>query len=135
SPPAPSRGAGTTSASPAAMKVLVLAPNLPDTAPSMRFRMEQWAPYLQDGCQLTFAPFEDEALHDLLYQPGYYGAKALLMLRAFLRRLELPRRATEYDVIFLHREAAAIGPQIVELLLSRSGIPIVYDFDDPVWLP
>lgn len=118
------------------MNILVLTPALPDTSPSMRFRLEQWAPYLEEhGCRLRFLPFEDAALHDVMYQSGRYPAKALLMARALLRRLQVPALAAGHDLVFLHREAAAVGPALVEKLLVRRKIPLVYDFDDPIWLP
>src|SRR6516225_12042712 len=102
----------------------------------MRFRVEQWSRYLErDGFRFTFAPFEDEALHRVIYRPGRYATKALLTARALARRLALLPRVRDYDVVLLHREAATLGPAVLELLLARQGVPIVYDFDDPIWLP
>jgi glycosyltransferase involved in cell wall biosynthesis len=117
------------------MNVLVLTPYLPGTAPAMRFRMEQWAPYLEkEGVRLTFVPFETQALHNVLYQRGHYGAKAVHTLGALFRRLLVLVRVRRYDVIFLHREAALLGPALIERLMAWTGIPVVYDFDDPIWL-
>jgi glycosyltransferase involved in cell wall biosynthesis len=118
------------------MKVLALTPALYDTSPALRFRIEQWAPYLEkEGVQITFVPFEDEPLHRILYRPGAYLRKAALLLRALLRRLSLTRRVQDYDLVFLHREASLLGPALVERLLANSGVPLVFDFDDPIWLP
>ena len=114
------------------MKVLVLTPSLPDTSPSMRFRLEQWAPYLErNGFAFHFQAFEDRALHEVMYQPGRLPAKAYQMCRAMWRRLRMPALAEEHDLVFLHREAAGLGPALVERLLARRGVPLVYDFDDP----
>jgi hypothetical protein len=118
------------------MNVLALTPCLYGTSPGQRFRIEQWAPYLEKaGIHFTFMPFEDKALHQVIYQPGHYVGKALLMLRAFFRRLSLATRVRDYDVVFLYREASVLGPAIVEQLIARMNVPIVYDFDDPIWLP
>jgi hypothetical protein len=118
------------------MKILVLAPTLPNTSPGMRFRMEQWAPYLeQEGFHCTFVPFEDHALHEVLYRRGSYVRKTALMLKALWRRLALPAQVRDYDLVFLHREASLIGPALIERLIAREGVPIVYDFDDPIWMP
>jgi glycosyltransferase involved in cell wall biosynthesis len=38
-------------------------------------------------------------------------------------------------VVFLHREASLIGPALVEKLIALRGVPLVYDFDDPIWMP
>ncbi len=118
------------------MKILVLTPAPYDTAPALRFRIEQWARYLEpQGIRFTFAPFEDETLHRILYQPGHYTRKALLTGRALARRFAMLPRIRDYDVVMLHREAAILGPAILERLLARRGVPIVYDFDDPIWMP
>jgi glycosyltransferase involved in cell wall biosynthesis len=37
-------------------------------------------------------------------------------------------------VVFIYREAALIGPAILERLARRLGAPIVYDIDDPIFL-
>jgi glycosyltransferase involved in cell wall biosynthesis len=119
-----------------AVKILVLAPAPYDTSPAMRFRAEQWSRYLErDGFRFTFAPFEDDALHRVIYRPGQYGRKALLTVRALARRLALLPRVRDFDVVLLHREAASLGPAVLEWLLARQRVPIVYDFDDPIWLP
>ncbi len=118
------------------MKVLALTPSLFDTSPGLRFRIEQWAPYLErQGVGITFVPFEDEGLHRILYRPGAYARKGALLLAALGRRLRLTARVRDYDVVFLYREASLLGPALVERLLARSGVPVVYDFDDPIWLP
>jgi glycosyltransferase involved in cell wall biosynthesis len=118
------------------MNVLILAPAPYDTAPGQRFRIEQWMGRLQaDGMHFSFVPFADPALQRALYQPGHHVQKAALMLRAFARRLALATRAQRYDLVYLPREAAMIGPAIIERLIALVGTPIVYDFDDPIWLP
>ena len=119
------------------MNVLVVVPSLRGTSPAQRFRIEQWAPLLeqQRGFRFTYAPFEDEALRDVLYQQGQYTRKTVLMLRSMARRFALPAQAAQHDVVFLHREAAALGPAAIERLLARTAVPLVYDFDDPLWIP
>jgi glycosyltransferase involved in cell wall biosynthesis len=118
------------------VKILVLTPALHDTAPGQRFRIEQWARYLvYKGIEFTFSPFEDRSLHDRLYAPGQYRGKATGVLRAVVRRLGILKELRRYDAVFLYREAAAIGPAIIERLIARSGIPVIYDFDDPIWMP
>lgn len=118
------------------MKVLVLSPAPYDTSPALRFRVEQWARHLEPaGVRFTFAPFEDAALRAVIYQPGRYVRKAVDTLRAVGRRFALLPRVRDFDVVLLHREAASLGPAVLERLIARQGVPIVYDFDDPIWLP
>lgn len=117
------------------MKVLALMPALYDTSPGQRFRLEQWARYLEkDGFYFTFLPFEDEALHQVIYQPGQYARKAQLMIKAFVRRLEVLTTTQKFDLVFIYREAAAIGPAFIESLVAQQRLPIIYDFDDPIWM-
>lgn len=117
------------------MKVLAVMPHLYNSAPGARFRIEQWARYLQpQGFEFTFAAFQDRALHDVLYQPGQSARKGALIARGWLRRLQLVAQVKRYDLIFLHREAALVGPALIEQMMARRGVPIVYDFDDPIWL-
>ena len=118
------------------MKVLVLAPSLYDTSPAQRFRIEQWARYLEkEGYEFTFVPFKDERLHNILHVPGKHIRKACELLRALVRRVAYLRKVKHFDVVFVPREATMIGPDIIEKFVSRMGIPLVYDFDDPIWIP
>lgn len=118
------------------MKVLVLAPSLYDTSPAQRFRIEQWARYLEKvGYEFTFVPFKDERLHHILHARGKHFQKATEMFRAMVRRLVYLRKVRKFDVVFVPREASLIGPDIIEKMVSRLGVPLVYDFDDPIWIP
>jgi glycosyltransferase involved in cell wall biosynthesis len=40
-----------------------------------------------------------------------------------------------YDLVLLYREVIPIGPPVIERAIARRGIPIVYDFDDAIFLP
>jgi glycosyltransferase involved in cell wall biosynthesis len=118
------------------VNILVLTPSRYDSAPGMRFRMEQWARELSaSDFTFRFEPFADEALHRTLYQPGQFLRKSALVISAVVRRIEVIAKIPDYDAIFLHREAALAGPAVIERLLSMRRVPLIYDFDDPIWLP
>ena len=118
------------------MKILAIVPYLYNISPGQRYRIEQWEPILrQNGASLTFVPFENRDLNRRIYQPGQYGRKARAVLQATGRRLKLPRLAREFDAIYIYREAALLGPAWLENLIARQNIPIVYDFDDAIYLP
>jgi len=119
------------------MNVLVLVPYLPDTAPGQRFRIEQWARALErQGVRFHFAPFETDDLRAVIRANGRHGAKAVELLRCMERRVRfLLQVGPEWDVIVIHRELAPIGPPVLERALAAKGIPIVYDFDDAIFLP
>jgi glycosyltransferase involved in cell wall biosynthesis len=118
------------------MDVLVLAPYRFDTAPGQRFRIEQWMPRLEaGGVRFHFAPFMSERLSEILYRPGHTLAKVRAMLGDLGRRALEAIRARRYDVVFLHREAALIGPPIIERAIAALAVPIVYEFDDAIYVP
>src|SRR5207302_448389 len=117
------------------MRILAIVPGIYDTAPSQRFRIEQWEPWLRrQGADITYAPFEDLELHQALYKPGNMGRKLTLVMSAFRRRLSVLRSVREFDAVYILREAALLGPPLIERLVKRKGVPIIFDFDDAVFV-
>ena len=117
------------------MRVLALMPSLFDTSPGQRYRLEQWDPLLRErGVEIEYEPFECEQLHSLLYQEGLWGRKLRLVASGLSRRLGTVRKAAELYVVYLFREAALLGPPIFERLVHQSGVPIVFDFDDAIFV-
>jgi glycosyltransferase involved in cell wall biosynthesis/SAM-dependent methyltransferase len=117
------------------MRVLALVPALYDTSPGQRYRLEQWEPLLRErGVEITYAPFEDEELHGLLYKPGLLSKKLQLVTRGLKRRLSLIRKVKDYDLVYILREAALLGPPVFEKLIHQRGVPIVFDFDDAIFV-
>ncbi len=98
--------------------------------------MEQWEPLLRKyGVEVVFEPFKSPELHELLSRPGHVRRKARLAARDFRRRARLLRSVGDYDLIYIYNEAALLGPPVFERLIRRAGVPIVYDFDDAIFLP
>jgi len=118
------------------MRILALVPSPYNTAPGQRYRIEQWEPLLREyGVQISFAPFKSEELNELLCQPGRRWRKFDLLCRALVRRAKLIRSVREYDAVYIYNEAVLLGPAILERMIRRAGIPIIYDFDDAIFLP
>src|ERR687885_1852618 len=116
------------------MRVLAVVPSLYDTSPGQRFRMEQWAPRLRTyGIDVRFAPFETPSLHAVLYRAGHVAQKAFRIAEAFARRAALLREARGFDAVYIFRVAALLGPAFVEWWIGRSGVPLIFDFDDAVF--
>jgi len=116
------------------MRVMVLAPYPFDRAPGQRYRIEQWMPRLDAmGIRCDLLPFQSEALYDLMEKRGRWTLKAAKLLASAVRRFSVVERASQYDVVFVFREAMVMGPAIIEPLLARRK-PVVFDFDDAVWL-
>jgi glycosyltransferase involved in cell wall biosynthesis len=117
------------------MRVLALMPAIYDTSPGQRYRLEQWEPLLRErGVDITYASFEDEKLHALLYKRGMMGKKLQLVTSGLGRRLSLVRKVKDYDLVYIFREAALLGPPVFERLIAESGVPVVFDFDDAIFV-
>jgi len=125
----PARRAG------APLRAMFLVP-YPTEGASNRLRVEQYFPYLREhGVQPTLHPFMSSALYRLRYTRGRLSRKAGYFFLSSLRRLLDVLHAGEVDVLFVHREAFPIGGHFVEQLLAHIGVPMVFDFDDAVYLP
>lgn len=106
----------------------------PDRAPNQRFRIEQYVQFLKDnGVHLEFSyllgPQEDK----LFYAPGNFFSKLGIVLRSWKKRKQDVRRAKNFDAVLIIRESIFIGPALFEKRLKKSGVKIIYDFDDAIW--
>ncbi len=118
------------------MRILFIIPYPPGQAPSQRFRFEQYLEVLtQHGHQYKLAPFLSENSWRILYQPGQTALKIAGILAGFGRRLALLITVPGYDHVFIHREAAPIGPPVLEWFIAKVlRKHVIYDFDDAIWL-
>ena len=120
---------------PSRVRVLALSP-IPEEGAGCRFRIAQYLPYLRDaGFDVTISSFYTPEFFQVVYQRGQYTKKAALFLVSAWRRFRELFSVGQYDLVWLYREAIPLGPPIVESMIARRGIPIVYDFDDAIFLP
>jgi len=117
------------------MKVLFLVPYPLNSAGSQRFRFEQYFWVLKnEGIDYEVQSFLDKAAWSILYKQGFFRAKIFGLIKGFLRRILILFTVGKYDLIFIHRETAPIGPPIFEWLITRIWKKkIIYDFDDAIW--
>ena len=117
------------------VRALALSP-VPYEGAGCRYRIAQYIPHLAaEGIDLEIAPFYDREFFELVYRPGRGGRKAMLFLRQAAARLRTVLRHARFDVMLIYREAMPVGPPLVESLLAGAKVPLVYDFDDAVFLP
>jgi glycosyltransferase involved in cell wall biosynthesis len=117
------------------MKVLAIVPHMFDTSPGQRFRLEQWEPLLKkEGVEITYSPFETPELRSVLYRKGNALTKIRAVGRNLSRRNADVKAASEYDLVYVFREAALLGPAWFERKLATTGVPMVFDFDDAVFV-
>jgi glycosyltransferase involved in cell wall biosynthesis len=81
--------------------------------------------------------FLDEGGWQILYKKGSLFKKAIAVCKGFLKRFKLVFfGAGGYSHIFIHREAAPLGPPVFEWFLAKVlKKKIIYDFDDAIWIP
>jgi len=115
-------------------KILFIASHRPDRAPGQRFRFEQYFSFLeQHGFKCELSYFISEKEDKILYKPGKYFQKALIVWKAFRLRFGNVMRRNDYDIIFIFREAFLTGSVFFEKQFDKSKAKLVFDFDDAIW--
>jgi glycosyltransferase involved in cell wall biosynthesis len=120
-----------------AKSVLFLFPYPLQEAPSQRFRFVQYLSYLeQAGIDYSCYSFLSDNAWKQLYQPGNFFSKFLRIADGFRKRFLLLGKIRKCDFVFIHREAAPMGPPLLEWIIAKVlKKKIIFDFDDAIWLP
>lgn len=117
------------------LELIAFVPYPVDTTPSQRFRIEQWRGTLEQlGIRVSLAPFADARLMSLLYQPGRAVRKVAGVIAGFMRQARNVATAGRADAILIHRAACLAGPALLERALTLWRKPILFDFDDAIYL-
>ncbi|HRH44216.1 MAG TPA: glycosyltransferase [Pyrinomonadaceae bacterium] len=112
---------------------LMLYPH--DRVPGQRYRIEQWEKYLnEEGIEIDYFSFADEKLLKTMPKNGQILAKISVIGKAFLRRFSQLSALRKYDAIFIYRAAAMVGPALIERIIKLLHKPIIFDFDDAIFL-
>jgi hypothetical protein len=117
------------------MKVLFLTQTC-ELGPSSRYRVYQLLPWLQKlGVQCEVSPAIDDALYRRLYlgSSGRTSRAAALSAAWRQRRADLDR-VNDFDVVFVQKGVfPGLYSGFEKKLAARK--PLVFDFDDAIWLP
>ena len=119
-------------------KILFLLPYPMEKAPSQRFRVELFFQVLNaQKIDYKVRSFIDKKTWIILYDGKGKFAKSWGVIKGLFKRVfTLLFQSWRYNYVFIHREAAPIGPPVFEWILSKlMGKKIIYDFDDAIWIP
>src|SRR5688572_12938466 len=118
---------------PSTLRVLALA-TYPELGASTRHRVLQYAPLLaEEGIALDVRPFLSNRVFAGLYDKRNRVQSAMGVLAGIGRRTLDAIRLGSYDLVFVQREAALVGPPLFEWL-ARRRVPLVLDLDDATYL-
>ena len=116
-------------------KILFIASHRKDRSPGQRYRFEQYFNFLQENgydCELSFfLTAEDDAV---FYSSGNIFQKFLITIKSAKKRMKDVKRANDFDIVFVQREAFMTGSTYFERGFRKSSAKMVFDFDDSVWL-
>jgi len=116
-------------------KVLFIAMHRKNRSPSQRYRFEQYFDYLEhNGIKCTLSYLISEKEDSLLYKPGHYLAKFKIYVKSILTRRKDVKKASDFDFIFIQREALMTRSTFFERKLAKLKIPLIFDLDDAIWL-
>jgi glycosyltransferase involved in cell wall biosynthesis len=118
-------------------QLYIIAPYPRGEAPSQRFRFEQYLVNFESAdYQVHFHSFLNEKTWKTIYKDGSTSKKLWGFMGSFLRRWRLLFELRKADVVFIHREAAQLGPPLFEWIIAKVlRKNYIYDFDDAIWLP
>ncbi|MFW5724898.1 MAG: glycosyltransferase family 4 protein [Bacteroidota bacterium] len=118
-------------------KVLFLVGQETGLVPGQRFRFEQYLTFLENNnieCEISPLVYKQEG--KTLYSKGKYLAKLGIFKNAILRRYKDLKKIKQgqYDAVFIYRDALMIRSIYFEKKIHKLGVPMIYDFDDSIWL-
>lgn len=115
------------------LRVLALA-TYPEYGASTRHRILQYVPLLAaQGIAIDVRPFLSNRTFAGLYDKRHRLRSTMGLLTGIGRRTVDALRLGSYDLVFVQREAALIGPPFLEWL-ARRRVPLVLDLDDATYL-
>ncbi len=118
------------------MKILFLVPYPAREAPSQRFRIELYEEILSaKGMEFESQSFLNSHDWQIFFRKGNTIKKCIALAAGFWNRLLMLFSLSSVDFVFIHREAAPIGPPILEWIIAKVlRKKIIYDFDDAIWM-
>ena len=116
-------------------RVLFIAHHRLDRSPGQRYRFEQYFNWFEEnGIQCELSNLLDEKDDQILYSSGNYWEKLKIALRSLKKRRADLARLKDFDAVLIYREALLTRGIRFEKRIAKTGIPIVFDYDDAIWV-
>lgn len=114
--------------------ILFIADHRLNRSPSQRYRFEQYLDFFKSqGYDWELSEIITEKDDRIFYGPGNILKKAWILFKSIFIRLKDLRRAKNFDLIFIQREALLLGSSFFEKQFYKRG-QVIFDFDDSIWL-
>jgi hypothetical protein len=102
------------------MNILFLVPYPVNESPSQRFRFEQYFGLLNTrGISYEVQSFLPATNWRIFFKRGKTPTKLAILAKGMLKRTMILFSVRKYDFVFIHREAAPLGPPVFEWIISR----------------
>jgi glycosyltransferase involved in cell wall biosynthesis len=116
-------------------KILFIVAHRLNRSPGQRFRFEQYLDFLEkNNFEFEISYIINEKDDETFYQKGQYFRKFLILLKSIKQRFRDLKKANNFDIIFIYREAFMLGSVFFEKRFAKSNAKIIVDFDDAIWL-
>ncbi len=116
------------------LKILFLT-KYPKQGASSRYRVYQYLDrYSELGTDVAVQSFMDESLYQLSMSRGSQVGKIWMTAKAIARRLAFVWRHRDADALYLQRELLPFGPPMIERLMKRRGMRLIFDYDDALFI-
>ncbi len=117
------------------MRVLFIL-NQPSFGASTHFRLLPYLKYFRDNViDYDIRPIMENTSYQTIHQPNHYRSKLKTLTQGFVRRLEDVLHCSNYDVIYIQREAFSFGPPVFEYLFHKYNGRLMLDIDDAIFEP
>lgn len=114
--------------------ILFIADHRLNRSPSQRYRFEQYLDFFKSqGYDWVLSEIISEKDDQIFYGSGNVLKKAWILLKSLFIRWRDLRRAKNFDLIFIQREALLLGSSFFEKRFYKKN-KVIFDFDDSIWL-
>ena len=116
-------------------RILFIAHHRLDRSPGQRYRFEQVFDYLESkGLECVLANIIAEEDEYSLYQSNNIIRKLWIGIKSYKKRFQDLLNSENFALIVICREALPTRTTFFEKAVSKKNIPIIFDFDDAIWV-